>query len=122
MITPGVSGLGPVGLMVRSLERLSASEAAAIRPRVIDVVTVKASDTVQSLAGRMAYDDYRLERFLVLNSLSANSQFSPGSKVKLVVYGTRYKRAAETSSAALRLLRSEARRVGKECGRTFRFR
>src|SRR3546814_12621090 len=62
MITPAGSGLGPFGSMVGSLDRLSASEAAAIRPRVIDVVTVKASDTVQSLAGRMAYDDYKLER------------------------------------------------------------
>src|SRR3546814_3580569 len=89
MITPAGSGLGPFGSMVGSLDRLSASEAAAIRPRVIDVVTVKASDTVQSLAGRMAYADYKLERFLVLNSLSANSQLSTGRKVKLVVYRNR---------------------------------
>jgi predicted Zn-dependent protease len=37
----------------------------------------------------MAYPDLKLERFLVLNSLSANSQLRPGDKVKLVVYGTR---------------------------------
>ena len=89
MITPAGSGLGPFGSMVGSLDRLSASEAASIRPRVIDVVTVRAGDTVQSLASRMAYDDYKLERFLVLNSLSANSQLTPGSQVKLVVYGNR---------------------------------
>ena len=88
LITPAGSGLGPFGSMVGSVDRLSAGEAAAIRPRVIDVVTVRASDSVQSLANRMAYDDYKLERFLVLNSLSANSQLSPGSKVKLVVYGS----------------------------------
>ena len=37
----------------------------------------------------MAYTDLKLERFLVLNSLTANSRLSAGQKVKLVVYGTR---------------------------------
>jgi predicted Zn-dependent protease len=44
---------------------------------------------VQSLASRMAYRDFKLERFLSLNDLSANSALAPGQKVKLVVYGTR---------------------------------
>ena len=71
--------------MFRSLRRISASEAAAIKPRRIAVVTARASDTVRSLAGRMAYSDYQLERFLVLNGLTANSTLSAGQKVKLVV-------------------------------------
>jgi predicted Zn-dependent protease len=50
-------------------------------------VTVKSGDTLGSLAGRMAYSDYRLERFLVLNGLGSNSALRPGQKVKLVVYG-----------------------------------
>ena len=82
-------GLGPFDSMVGSLSRLTAQQAAAIRPRVIDVVTVRAGDTVQSLANRMAYSDYKLERFLTLNSLEANSRLQPGQKVKLVVYGSR---------------------------------
>ena len=89
MITRAGGGFGPFGSMINSVRRLSASEAAAIRPRVIDVVTVRAGDTVQSLANRMAYNDLRLERFLVLNSLQSNSALRPGDKVKLVVYGTR---------------------------------
>lgn len=89
MITRGGSGVGPFSSMVGSLRRLSAREAAAIRPRVIDVVTVRAGDTVQSLANRMAYNDLKLERFLTLNSLQANSALRPGDKVKLVVYGNR---------------------------------
>jgi predicted Zn-dependent protease len=88
-LTPGGSGLGAFSSMVSSLRRLSASEAAAIRPRVIDVVTVRAGDTVQSLANRMAYNDLKLDRFLTLNSLQANSPLRPGDKVKLVVYGQR---------------------------------
>jgi predicted Zn-dependent protease len=89
MITPAGSGIGPFSSMVGSLGRLSANEAAAIRPRVMDVVTVRAGDTVRSLAGRMAYRDYQLERFLTLNGLAANSALRPGDKVKIVVYGTR---------------------------------
>lgn len=89
MITRAGAGRGPFDSMVGSVRRLSASEAASIRPRVIDVVTVRPGDTVQSLASRMAYNDLRLERFLVLNSLQPNSTLRPGDKVKLVVYGSR---------------------------------
>jgi predicted Zn-dependent protease len=89
MVTPAGSGLGPFGSMVQSIGRLSAGEAAAIRPRVIDVVTVRSGDTVASLANRMAYNDLRLERFRVLNGLGSNATLAPGQKVKIVVYGNR---------------------------------
>jgi predicted Zn-dependent protease len=88
-ITRAGSGLGPFESMVGSLARLTAAQAAAIRPRVIDVVTVRAGDTVQSLANRMAYQDLKVERFLTLNGLQSNSQLRAGQKVKIVVYGTR---------------------------------
>jgi predicted Zn-dependent protease len=88
-LTRAGQGLAPFATMVDSLRRISASEAASIRPRVIDVVTVARGDTVQSLAGRMAYRDYKVDRFLALNGLAANSPLTPGQKVKLVVYGTR---------------------------------
>jgi predicted Zn-dependent protease len=89
MLTSGGSGVGPFAPMINSLRRVSAEEAAAIRPRVIHVVTVQRGDTVQSLASRMAYRDYRLDRFLVINGLTASSALTPGQKVKLVVYGSR---------------------------------
>jgi predicted Zn-dependent protease len=88
-ITQAGAGFGPFSGMVQSVARLSASEAAAIRPRVIQVATVRAGDTVQSLANRMAYPNYRLERFLMLNGLESNSTLTAGDKVKLVVYGQR---------------------------------
>ncbi len=88
-ITPGGSSLGPFWPMVQSIRKLSPAEAAQIRPRVIDVVTVGARDTVQSLAGRMAYRDFRLERFLALNGLAPGAPLRPGQKVKLVVHGVR---------------------------------
>lgn len=73
--------------MFNSVQRLSASQAAAIRPRRVDVVTVGRSDTVATLARRMAYSDYQTERFQVLNRLTSSSRLTPGQKVKIVVYG-----------------------------------
>ena len=89
MLTRGGSGVGPFASMIGSLRRISVAEAAEIRPRVIDVVIARPGDTVQSMAARMAYRDFRLERFLALNGLSANSPLAPGQKVKLIVLGTR---------------------------------
>jgi hypothetical protein len=37
----------------------------------------------------MAYRDYKLDRFLALNGLNANTRLAPGQRVKLVVYGER---------------------------------
>jgi predicted Zn-dependent protease len=89
MLTRAGAGIGPFASMVDSLRRISPAEAAAIRPRVIDVVEVGPNDTVQSLASRMAYSDFRLERFLSLNGLTAGTRLERGQKVKLVVYGPR---------------------------------
>ncbi|MFM5930759.1 MAG: M48 family metalloprotease [Novosphingobium sp.] len=72
--------------MFNSMRRISATEAAAVKPRKLDVVTVKKGDTLQSLASRMAYTTYQLDRFLVLNGLTSTSQLVPGQKVKVVVY------------------------------------
>jgi predicted Zn-dependent protease len=88
-LTRGGQGLQPFAMMFDSLRRISPAEAAAIRPRVIDVITVRGGDTVASLAARMAYRDYRIERFRSLNALGPGSTLVPGQKVKLVVYGAR---------------------------------
>ena len=89
MLTPGGYGVQPFATMINSLRRITPAEAAAIRPRIIHVETVRAGDTVQSLAGHMAYRDFKLDRFLSLNGLAANSRLALGQKVKLVIYGTR---------------------------------
>ena len=86
-IAPQGSGLGPFAPLVDSFRRLPANEAASVKPRRIRVVAVKAGDTLASLADRMAYSSYRMERFLALNGLTANSRLRPGDKVKLVVLG-----------------------------------
>ncbi len=85
-LTPG-RGAGPFQAMFNSVRRLTPQEAAGIRPRVVDVVTVGQRDTVESLARRMAYPTYQVERFRVLNGLTAGEAVAPGQRVKLVVYG-----------------------------------
>ena len=89
MLTPGGYGTAPFTPMINSLRRISVTEAAAIRPRVIHIETVRPGDTVQSLSSRMAYRDFKLDRFLSLNGLTPNSSLVPGQRIKLVVYGTR---------------------------------
>ncbi|NUS99563.1 MAG: M48 family metalloprotease [Sphingomonas sp.] len=89
MITRGGAGVGPFIPMVQSIRRISPAEAASIRPRIINVHTVVPGDTPQTLASRMAYRTFQLDRFLSLNNLAANSRLVPGQKVKLIVYGSR---------------------------------
>lgn len=84
-IAPQGAGLGSFRSLVDSFRRLNDGEAAAIKPRRIRVVQVKAGDTPMGLANRMAYSSYRMERFLALNGLSADSRLRAGDKVKLVL-------------------------------------
>lgn len=94
MLTRGGAGVGPFETMVNSLRRITPAEAAQIRPRVIDVATVRPGDTVQTLSSRMAYRDFQRERFLSLNGLAPNARLVPGQKLKLIVYGVRNRGSA----------------------------
>lgn len=85
-LTQAGRGAGELEQTFGSLRRLPSGEAARIRPRYLRVVTVGLRDTTASLSARMAYPDYRLERFLVLNRLDPNQPLRPGEKVKVVTY------------------------------------
>ena len=85
LLTPAGGGVGPFVSMVESVKRLSAQEAAAIKPRRVQVVTVKTGDTVQSLSRKMVYSDLQLERFLVINALRSDSVLKPGDRVKIII-------------------------------------
>jgi predicted Zn-dependent protease len=89
MLISAGSGFGPFAPLINSIRKISPAEAAAIRPRVIDVVTVKPGDTIQSLGERMAYRNFKIDRFLALNGLAPGARLRPGQKLKLVVYGAR---------------------------------
>jgi predicted Zn-dependent protease len=72
--------------LYQSIRRLSPQEAAAIRARKVEVVTVRSGDTIDKLAARMAYDDFKVERFTVLNAIKAGTEMKSGQKVKIIVY------------------------------------
>jgi predicted Zn-dependent protease len=85
--------IGPAGRsewaqsLVNSFRRLSPSEAAQLRPRVIETVVVRPGDTIGSLGARMAYSDRPVDRFRVLNDLEdPDARLTPGQRVKLVRY------------------------------------
>jgi predicted Zn-dependent protease len=70
---------------VATFRRLSPAEAQQAKPLRLKIVTVKAGDTVEKLAGRMALIDRQAERFRVLNGLGPGDQLKPGEQVKIVV-------------------------------------
>lgn len=73
--------------MFDSFRKLSDREADGIAGRRIAVVEVRAGDTVESLAARMAPEGDRMGRFLMLNALDPGQPLRPGSQVKLIVDG-----------------------------------
>lgn len=68
-----------------SFRVLDAAEAAALRPLRLRIRTVGAGDTVESLAARLPYEDYREERFRALNGLDTRDRLRAGLRVKTVV-------------------------------------
>jgi predicted Zn-dependent protease len=80
-------GGGQMSGMLRSFRMLSDGEAAALRPRVVQIVDVRPGDTVQSLASRMAFNDFQVDRFAAMNGLDPAKPLTPASQVKLVVFG-----------------------------------
>jgi predicted Zn-dependent protease len=68
-----------------SFRKLSADEAAQIKPLRVRLVTVKPGDSVSSLAKAMAFEDYQEQRFRVLNGLTASQTLVAGQRVKLIV-------------------------------------
>lgn len=68
-----------------SFRRLTAQEAAALKPLRIKIVKAVAGDTAEKFAARMALPDYRLDWFRVLNAIGPNDVIVPNQRVKLVV-------------------------------------
>ncbi len=83
-ITP--ANTDPFASMFQSVRKMSQSEAAAIKPRKLRIVKVGKSDTISSIASKMAYTNLQTERFLALNGLQSNAQLQPGRRVKVVTY------------------------------------
>jgi predicted Zn-dependent protease len=69
---------------VATFRRMSLKESEQVRPQRIKIVTVGANDSVEKIAHRMA-TDHQLDRFRVINGLSASDKLKPGDKVKIVI-------------------------------------
>lgn len=67
-----------------SFRTLSPAEASRLRPLVLRIVTVRPGDTVESLARRLPYSDFKVERFEVLNGISRSDRLVPGQKLKMI--------------------------------------
>jgi len=68
-----------------TFRRLDPAEVARLRPLRIDIVTVKSSTTVASLAARMRGTERRLELFRLLNGLDEKNSLVAGRRIKIVV-------------------------------------
>ncbi len=68
-----------------SFNRMSEREKRQIKPYRIQVVAAKSSDNVTSISERMAQNDYKEQRFRVLNGLSSSARIVSGNLYKIVV-------------------------------------
>lgn len=68
-----------------SFHRMSAQDLARLNPLRIDVVAVRAGETVGNLATRMQGTERKLELFRLLNGLDPSAVLTPGQMVKIVV-------------------------------------
>lgn len=87
-VTPAAAGTKFTDAFRRatySFRALSESEARAAEPLRMRIVTVRAGDTHESLARRMANQDgFELERFRIYNGLKPGEALAPGRRVKIV--------------------------------------
>lgn len=67
-----------------SFRVLSAAEAAKEEPYRIRLHLVQAGETVETVAKRMPFKDYQVERFRALNGLSPGQKLQPNRLVKIV--------------------------------------
>jgi predicted Zn-dependent protease len=70
---------------VATFRRMTLKESQEARPLRVRIVVAGPHDTVEKLARRMAKLDHPVERFRVLNGLSAQDRVKPGEKLKIVV-------------------------------------
>jgi predicted Zn-dependent protease len=68
-----------------SVRQIAGSEARAVRPLRLRVVTAGAADTRDTLAARMAVNDRPFEQFVTLNGLERDTLVKAGDRYKIVV-------------------------------------
>ena len=48
------------------------------------IIEVKKQDTLETLASRLPYTDFKLQRLALLNGLSVNTKLLPGQRLKII--------------------------------------
>lgn len=84
MLAPGNGG--GFDNMYQSMRRITADEASKVKSRKVKIVSVGSQDNITTLSAKMAYDNYRVERFLALNGLRSDARLQAGAKVKIITY------------------------------------
>ncbi|WP_374656349.1 M48 family metalloprotease [Dongia sp.] len=74
------------GAAANSFRQLATNEATGYKPMRIRVVEVKAGDTIDSLAARMAVPEAKVDWFKILNRLDQGQPLQAGQLVKIVSY------------------------------------
>ena len=69
---------------IGTFRRMTLKESQDARPLRIKIATVRPNDTIESMARRMG-SDYKRERFMIINGISAGEKLKPGEQVKIVV-------------------------------------
>jgi predicted Zn-dependent protease len=69
---------------VVSFRRMSLAETSSAKPLRIRIITVGEDDTVEKIVARMSIHDRAVERFRILNGLTATDKVKPGDQVKIV--------------------------------------
>lgn len=85
-VTVSPINTNPFTAMYQSMVRMTATEAASIKPRKLKIITVAKGDSIATLSAKMAYSNLQSERFLALNGIKAGAMPAVGSKVKIVTY------------------------------------
>lgn len=72
---------------IRSFRELSSQEAANIRPNRVDIYTVRAGDTWQSIAERIGDGTIKPSTLAIMNNSEPNQPPRAGDRIKVVVEG-----------------------------------
>jgi predicted Zn-dependent protease len=70
-----------------SFRPLTQAERNDLQPWRIRIHTVRAGETIESIARRMPFDEHAVERFKLLNALGPGDRLEPGMRVKVVAEG-----------------------------------
>ncbi|OQP87038.1 metalloprotease [Rhizobium rhizosphaerae] len=84
-VPKGSAALEPTAKVLRaSFRRMTAEEAASLKPLRVRVFTVKQGETVPTLASRMMGTDRKLELFRMINAMGLTATVKPGDRVKII--------------------------------------